>query len=548
MSEEINILDKFKGYGFNGRGSITRCIIGDNVFIVKDNNDGTYNFIKISKTDYNNFYENEKEKKNNNVSNAIINYINFDQIFFNKNEDKFIKSLNEQQLNFDKDIVKQMQSEEFKKLKVSGSQLSNINTFKPELIPEPIPKEKEELMYDDDDDYDDDDNERMIDEEEEEEKERMIEDLTKSSPGSFFGRDDEEEEEERPIEQVQDMDKKKDDKEKPIKEEEDKIPSDDEKLNSQFVQYKQDFNLKPERKGNRGKMPKKYSDFFKEIKGKYGFTIPNDKGNTGQAYLRVDDDIIFVRKLTDKTKGTSKYRYKGNDRIKDNNLMIAIMNKSDFPKLDSDNEDVKARFFNFSLDYYKKNKDKFTDAIENKEFIFDQDLQKINDEYNFNDYFLNKENLENYNIIPKDFDYRKVFSNNNQNNQLIAGHTPNGEELRALIKYNNNSDSLLKLIVSLSENNKGEVDFKEIGEIQDLNGDITNLYSDMQELKTKINSSNNEEAKERLLIKYNKKRLKLEDLVKKYSKEAYRLSTLKKKKATMATHKYLMNKLNKLKN
>ena len=136
-----------------------------------------------------------------------------------------------------------------------------------------------------------------------------------------------------------------------------------------------------------------------------------------------------------------------------------------------------------------------------------------------------------------------------QNNQLInAGHTPNGEELRALIKYNNNSDSLLKLIVSLSNDNKGEVDFKEIGEIQDLNGDITNLYSKMQELKSKINSSDNEEAKERLLIKYNEKRLKLEDLVKKYSKEAYRLSTLnKKKKATMATHKYLMNKLNKLK-
>ena len=135
-----------------------------------------------------------------------------------------------------------------------------------------------------------------------------------------------------------------------------------------------------------------------------------------------------------------------------------------------------------------------------------------------------------------------------QNDQLIAGHTPNGEELRALIKYNNNSDSLLKLIVSLSNDNKGEVDFKEIGEIQDINGDITNLYSDMQDLKSKINSSNNAEEKERLLIKYNKKRLKLEDLIKKYSKEAYRLSTLnKKKKATMATHKYLMNKLNKLK-
>ena len=134
-----------------------------------------------------------------------------------------------------------------------------------------------------------------------------------------------------------------------------------------------------------------------------------------------------------------------------------------------------------------------------------------------------------------------------QDNQLIAGHTPNGEELRALIKYNNNSDSLLKLIVSLSNDNKGEVDFKEIGEIQDLNGDITNLYSDMQDLKTKINSSNNAEEKERLLIKYNIKRLELEDLVKKYSKEAYRLSTLnKKKKATFSNPNYIKNKLNRL--
>ena len=134
-----------------------------------------------------------------------------------------------------------------------------------------------------------------------------------------------------------------------------------------------------------------------------------------------------------------------------------------------------------------------------------------------------------------------------KDNQLIAGHTPNGEELRALIKYNNNSDSLLKLIVSLSNDNKGEVDFKEIGEIQDLNGDITNLYSKMQDLKTKINSSNNAEEKERLLIKYNEKRLKLEDLIKKYSKEAYRLSMLnKKKKATFSNPNYIKNKLNKL--
>ena len=133
-----------------------------------------------------------------------------------------------------------------------------------------------------------------------------------------------------------------------------------------------------------------------------------------------------------------------------------------------------------------------------------------------------------------------------KDNQLIL-HAPDGNTLRTSIKSNGYPDSLLKLIVGVSENNKGEVDFKEIGEIQDLNGDITNLYSDMQDLKSKINSSNNAEEKERLLIKYNKKRLELEDLVKKYSKEAYRLSTLNKKhKATYSNPNYIKNKLNRL--
>lgn len=116
---------------------------------------------------------------------------------------------------------------------------------------------------------------------------------------------------------------------------------------------------------------------------------------------------------------------------------------------------------------------------------------------------------------------------------------------------NNSQDSLLKLIVRASQDNKGEVKLEDIGEIQDLNGDITKLYSDMQKLKSEINLSNRKRdfaRRDKLIIKYNKKKLKLSDLISKYSKEAYRLSTLnKKKKATIATHKYLMNKLNKLK-
>ena len=115
---------------------------------------------------------------------------------------------------------------------------------------------------------------------------------------------------------------------------------------------------------------------------------------------------------------------------------------------------------------------------------------------------------------------------------------------------NNSQDSLLKLIVRASQDNKGEVKLEDIGEIQDLNGDITKLYSDMQKLKSEINLSNRKRdfaRRDKLIIKYNKKKLKLSDLISKYSKEAYRLSTLnKKKKATIATHKYLMNKLNKL--
>lgn len=116
---------------------------------------------------------------------------------------------------------------------------------------------------------------------------------------------------------------------------------------------------------------------------------------------------------------------------------------------------------------------------------------------------------------------------------------------------NNSQDSLLKLIVRASQDNKGEVKLEDIGEIQDLNGDITKLYSDMQKLKSEINLSNRKRdfaRRDKLIIKYNKKKLKLSDLISKYSKEAYRLSTLnKKKKATIATHKYLMNKLDKLK-
>ena len=144
------------------------------------------------------------------------------------------------------------------------------------------------------------------------------------------------------------------------------------------------------------------------------------------------------------------------------------------------------------------------------------------------------------------------YSTSKDGTQLISKFAFDKAKGQPIYSNNNNSqDSLLKLIVKSSQDNNGEVKLEDIGEIQDLNGDITKLYSDMQKLKSEINLSNRKKdfaRRDKLIIKYNKKKLKLSDLISKYSKEAYRLSTLnKKKKATLATHKYIMNKLNKLK-
>ena len=173
------------------------------------------------------------------------------------------------------------------------------------------------------------------------------------------------------------------------------------------------------------------------------------------------------------------------------------------------------------------------------------DYQNSENENEFDDFFDSKGFMK-----LKDPDIF-FFSTSKDGTQLISKFAFDKAKGQPINSNNNNSqDSLLKLIVRASQDNKGEVKLEDIGEIQDLNGDITKLYSDMQKLKSEINLSNRKRdfaRRDKLIIKYNKKKLKLSDLISKYSKEAYRLSTLnKKKKATMATHKYIMNKLNKL--
>ena len=394
-------------------------------------------------------------------------------------------------------------------------------------------------------------------------------------------------------------------------------------------QKQQQQQIKDDKEKGKPTLSKEDKELLGKFEKKYGFDWKDKRA--GYVDTIVGNDIIFIRRIPNRTKGYAKYSESGQ-------YLIVKTNKDNFVRFKNNEtgegmaddgkkeDDIKFEYFNFSKEYFDEHEKIFADSLKQKKFLFndlgkekkgeekevkyldwndfkdldiipnigkeekykdtlkkfnveeikennfgekkiadEKDLFGIDDEEPIqeNEPLPKKEEVEDVEIeddIPDDIQEINVQDLQHQqqqqqqqqqlvaqNNQLInAGHTPNGKELKALIKYNNNSDSLLKLIVSLSENNKGEVDFKEIGEIQDLNGDITDLYSDMQELKSKINSSNNAEEKEKLLIKYNKKRLKLEDLDKKYSKEAYRLSTLKKKKATMATHKYLMNKLNKL--
>ena len=137
--------------------------------------------------------------------------------------------------------------------------------------------------------------------------------------------------------------------------------------------------------------------------------------------------------------------------------------------------------------------------------------------------------------------------------RIVHDHLPNYLSTKSNVSNNNNSkspDSLLKLLVQVSNNNNGNIKYEDIGEIQDLNGEITDLYSDLQSLKSDIidaDKKGDTATRDTLISKYNNKKDELNKCIAKYSKELYRLSVVKKKtKATFASHNYLMNKLNQL--
>ena len=537
------VLDRFiNTYGFKRevqetkkgekQFNIASASIGDNIYIIRK--DGKkYYFLSVSKENFDNFRKSEKKG-------FTFKFIDFNTDYFKKNEQKFIKSLKENKM-FDDIKVKDGTYEEFKDRTIqtftkynTADRIKKINPKENKDIQlEPVQekKDEEELMGDDDEEEE----ERMNDDEEEEEEEKQRKEI---------------EERKRKMKEEEDKEYEKQKKE---------LFSDD----YQNGLYDYDSKQKKSKSKKRsGVMNEEDRDVFKQLTEDLGFKKLN--GNTAKTYLRVGDDVIFIKKVP---KGKKYSNLFGNDPY-----LAVKLNEEDFKKLyNNQKDDIEAEYFNFNTNYFNENKDKFREAIKKGEFIFDDKIKETKerakerlkkaDEYSdIGDKFTYKQ-IQDFDILPgkRQFDYVKMFDLKHGNiskeigddGQQLIKFSKDGKNVTVNLpnKYLSNGypDSLLRLIVGVSENNKGEVDFKEIGEIQDLNGDITNLYSDMQELKSKINSSNNAEEKERLLIKYNKKRLKLEDLIKKYSKEAYRLSTLnKKKKATFSNPNYIKNKLNKL--
>ena len=565
------VLDRFiNTYGFKREVQETKkgekqlniasASIGDNIYIIRKNGSkgSNYSFLSVSKENFDNFRGRQNEGF------TTFKFIDFDTDYFKKNEQKFIKSLKENKM-FDDKKVKDGDYEDFRKKTIQAltnhpsDRIKKINPKEiKDIQPEPIP-EKKELMGDDDEEEE----ERMNDdEEEEEEKQRKeIEERKRKMK----------EEEEKPdafednqvfLTDEYDKEKEYSDDERELFKQAKKMK--DIKLKKQLAEYNKKFHPEQEiqqEKKRSGVMNEEDRDVFKQLTEDLGFKKLN--GNTAKTYLRVGDDVIFIKKVP---KGKKYSNLFGNDPY-----LVVKLNEEDFKKLyNNQKDDIEAEYFNFNTNYFNENKDKFREAIKKGEFIFDDKIKETKerakerlkkaDEYSDIGDKFTFDQIQDFDILPgkRQFDYVKMFDlkhgniskeRGNDGQQLIK-FSKDGKNVTVNLpnKYLSNGypDSLLKLIVGVSENNKGEVDFKEIGEIQDLNGDITNLYSDMQDLKSKINSSNNAEEKERLLIKYNKKRLKLEDLIKKYSKEAYRLSTLKKKKATFSNPNYIKNKLNKL--
>ena len=208
-----------------------------------------------------------------------------------------------------------------------------------------------------------------------------------------------------------------DDNERMIDEEEKQRKEIEEKK----IKMKEEEDKEYEKQKKRsGKMNEKNSDVFDQLTRELNFTRSGE--NIGKSYLRVGDDVIFIRKPQGKKKGVSQ--------LGENNYFAVKLNKEDVERIytGKDLDKVEAEYFNFNTDYFNRNKDKIKEAIKNGEFILDDELKKNKEISRIPEKF-KIEDLRTYDILPdkKKFDYVKMFDL--KNGKISKERLDDGQEL-----------------------------------------------------------------------------------------------------------------------
>ena len=117
---------------------------------------------------------------------------------------------------------------------------------------------------------------------------------------------------------------------------------------------------------------------------------------------------------------------------------------------------------------------------------------------------------------------------------------------RKHIRNNGHDFNVLAFSVDLQRQTNGRITKEKLGEFIDMNGELTEMADEIGNCNKKIKRARNKAERDKLKKKRDELVKKYHSKLNDYAKQLYKESIKRKTKATIATHKYLMNKLNKL--
>lgn len=119
-------------------------------------------------------------------------------------------------------------------------------------------------------------------------------------------------------------------------------------------------------------------------------------------------------------------------------------------------------------------------------------------------------------------------------------------EVKPKIIYDKQGNELLKSSVNLIKMTNGKINKENLGYFLYEGRDLTRSAKEIVEYEEKIEKERDPKKKEELIKKRNELFKDYKEKLYKYSNELYKESRKRKKVATIASHKYIMDKLNKL--